>query len=365
MKQLNQAVDGYEIDVPLTKPSEMRGGGTAYLAQVERLHAKSLKSAKLLIEWFQPDLFFMTLQGVDMVEHDFWRYMNKPDSPYSKVIENWYVKLDSAVGELKAYADSDTHFLVLSDHGSMPVSASFHVNEYLRAHGLLVLRDDKTVRRRGSNYTRIRESIMRNLPPEIIKAIYDRVPDFIAHRLTASAKVERILTQLIENIDWERTGIFSTGGVQANFYVNLHPAHGKTERGGSSALLAVLSSNLKSLRHPTTGEKLRVVFHHRDETFTGPYREEAPDLCVEFFTQDEKIHVNPTLGSGRLWSFAPHLSAEHVREGYWACSGPKIRHGLQLDARLLDLTPTLLELMGVHSTEDFDGRVLREILSPS
>src|SRR5437867_7037823 len=55
MQRLDRAVDGYEIDVPLTKPSEMRGGGRAYLAQVERLHAKSLKSAKLLLEWFRPD----------------------------------------------------------------------------------------------------------------------------------------------------------------------------------------------------------------------------------------------------------------------------------------------------------------------
>src|SRR6266571_548902 len=74
MKRLNRAVGGYEVDVPLTKPSDMRGGGEAYLAQVERLHSKSVKSAKQLIEWFHPDLFMTTLQGVDMVEHDFWRY---------------------------------------------------------------------------------------------------------------------------------------------------------------------------------------------------------------------------------------------------------------------------------------------------
>src|SRR6266540_964579 len=106
MKRLNQAVGGYEIDVPLTKPSDMRGGGEAYLAQVERLHSKSVKSAQQLIEWYRPDFFMMTLQGVDMVEHDFWRYMKRPESRFSRVIESWYVKLDAAVGELRKYADA-------------------------------------------------------------------------------------------------------------------------------------------------------------------------------------------------------------------------------------------------------------------
>lgn len=362
MKRLNRALGGYEIDVPLTKPSEMRGGGEAYLAQVDRLHLKSVSAAKQLIEWFQPDFFMMTLQGVDMVEHDFWRYMTRPESPYSKVIQNWYVKLDAAVGELRRYADRDTYFLVLSDHGSMPVSASFHINEYLRAQGLLVLRDGRTVTRRGSNYTKIRESIMRNLPPEVIKAIYDRVPDFIAHKLTASAKVERILTQLIDNIDWQRTRIFSTGGVQANIYLNSLNGHSETGRNDKDLeLLSMLEKQLDGLGHPKTGDRLRAVFHYKKETFPGPFQEEAPDLCVEFFTHDEKVHVNPSVGSGKLWSFAPHLSAEHVREGYWAFSGPKIQRGLEYDASILDLAPTLLNLLNVKGPEDFDGKALDQI----
>src|SRR3989441_11436674 len=103
MKRLDQTLHGYEIDVPLTKPSEMSGGEEAYLAQVERLHTKSLESAKLLLEWFKPDLFFMTLQGIDMVQHDFSRYMDRPESEYSNVVRDWYIRLDQAVGELREF----------------------------------------------------------------------------------------------------------------------------------------------------------------------------------------------------------------------------------------------------------------------
>src|SRR3989442_15203012 len=42
MKKLDSAVGGYEADVPLAKPSEMKGGERAYLSEVERLHSKSV-----------------------------------------------------------------------------------------------------------------------------------------------------------------------------------------------------------------------------------------------------------------------------------------------------------------------------------
>src|SRR5207247_2330142 len=137
----------YEVDVPLTKPSEMKGGEEAYLIQVERLHTKSVDSAKLLLEWYKPELFVMTLQGIDLVQHDFSRYMNQPGSEHTDVVRDWYIKVDQAVGELRRLATQDTTFLILSDHGSIPISTSFHVNEYLRSQG--ILRTNQTTERRN------------------------------------------------------------------------------------------------------------------------------------------------------------------------------------------------------------------------
>jgi len=115
------------------------------------------------------------------------------------------------------------------------------------------------------------------------------------------------------------------------------------------------------LKHPTTGESLRTVFHFRDEAFSGPYTSEAPDVCVEFFAGDQKIHVNPGLGSGKVWSFEPHLSAEHVREGFWSITGPGVKAGMSLDAGILDLAPTIQKLLSLSVSRDSDGKVLDEI----
>lgn len=365
MKRLDRAVDGYEIDVPLTKPSEMRGGEEAYLAQVERLHTKSVESAKLLLDWFKPDLFFMTLQGIDMVQHDFSRYMDQPDSAYADVVRDWYVRLDQAIGELKQFTTPETYLMILSDHGSMPITTSFHVNEYLRTRGILSLKNSSEKKSREI-YTPLRKMILKRLPPNAIKAVYRLTPDRIAHKLTVSAQHERTLTHLIDSIDWANTKAFSTGGPQAAIYINsTNYAGGVLQDPGKRAeLVANLEALLGELTHPSTGEKIRAVYHRREDTFQGPYAMEAPDLAVELFGKDEKIHINITLGSGNVWSFSPHLSSEHVREGFWCMSGPGIPKGLRLDASILDLAPTLEKMLGLEIAQDVDGKILATLFAP-
>jgi predicted AlkP superfamily phosphohydrolase/phosphomutase len=364
MKRLDQAVDGYEIDVPLTKPSEMRGGEEAYLVQVERLHAKSLESAKLLLEWYKPDLFFMTLQGIDMVQHDFSRYMDQPGSAYSSVVRDWYVRLDQAVGELRKFTTPETYLLVLSDHGSMPISTSFHVNEYLRARGILKVKDSPEKKSREI-YTPLRKMILRTLPPNAIRAVYRLTPDRLAHKLTVSAQHERTLTRLVNSIDWSNTRAFSTGGPQAAIYINTTNYDGGSLQDPEQrkGLVKSLENMLGELTHPATGEKIRAVYHRREDTFQGPYQMEAPDLAVELFGKNEKIHINITLDSGEIWSFAPHLSSEHVREGFWCMAGPGIPESLRLDASILDLAPTLQKILGLGLSQDLDGKVLSPLLA--
>jgi predicted AlkP superfamily phosphohydrolase/phosphomutase len=344
----------------------MRGGEQAYLAQVERLHTKSVESAKLLLEWYKPDLFFMTLQGIDMVQHDFSRYMEKPGSEYSNVVRDWYVRLDEAFGELRTFTTPETYVLVLSDHGSMPITTSFHVNEYLRSQGILTLKS--TLEKKGREiYTPLRRFILKTLPPNAIRTVYRLTPDRLAHKLTVSAQHERTLTRLVDSIDWTNTKAFSTGGPQAAIYINSTNYDGGVLQDPErrAELVEGLENMLGDLTHPSTGERIRAVYHRREDTFNGPYQMEAPDLAVELFGKEEKIHINITLGSGRIWSFAPHLSSEHVREGFWTMAGPGVPRDLRLDASILDLAPTLQKLLRLEVSRDVDGKILSPLLSQS
>ena len=362
MRDIDREVGGYEIDVPVTNPTQMRGGERAYLAQVERLHLKCLEATKMLISRHQPDIFMMTFQGVDLVHHDFWRYMNDQNSPFRNVVQDWYVRMDGAIGELRRFADSSTYTLVLSDHGSAPVSTSFFINKYLTANGLLIAKNH--AKHKGETYTRIRSWVLRTLPPETIARIYKSTPNFISHKLTLSGTIERILLNLVNNIDWERTRAFSTGGHQAHIYVNTDSSG--VESDGEAKRCQVVRDIIRlmsELSHPLTREKIRPVFHFREDCFQGPYEKEAPDVCVELYSGEEKVQINPRLGSGELWNSAPHFSSVHTREGFWGMCGPGISQGCSLDVKLVDLAPTLLSLLGLRIDTDFDGRALSEILA--
>jgi predicted AlkP superfamily phosphohydrolase/phosphomutase len=365
MKRLNSAVGGYEADVPLAKPSEMKGGEKAYLSEVERLHSKSVECARLLLEWFQPDLFVMTLQGLDMVQHDFWHFMEDPQSQYANVVQDWYVKMDEAIGELAHGTNEDTYFLVMSDHGSVPVASSLYINEFLRSKGLLASKDNghERAREKGSS-RKIREYAIRHVPPRIVRTVYRLSPSFIANKLTVSAEMERVLRDLVQSIDWTRTLAFSTGGHGAAIYVNSQPERPAelSATAARSEIVSKICELLSDLTDPVSGAKVRPVFHLGEKVFWGPYQNEAPDLCVELFEEDKKIQVNPRLGSRKIWSSSSHFAATHVREGFWALAGPKVRPGLTQDAGILDLAPTLLSLLGLDALDDFDGQVIDLLL---
>src|SRR5947208_16740576 len=106
---------------------------------------------------------------------------------------------------------------------------------------------------------------------------------------------------------------------------------------------------------PTTGEKVRPIFHLREDTFKGPFQDEAPDLFVELYSGDEKIQISPRLGTGKLWSLSPHFSSSHTREGFWAVARPHMKHRLRLDAGLLDLAHTLLHPVVIKPSTVLDG----------
>ncbi|HEV2119468.1 MAG TPA: alkaline phosphatase family protein [Candidatus Bathyarchaeia archaeon] len=364
MKRLDSSVSGYEIDVPLTKPTSMKGGEKTYLLQVQKLHDKTLQAAKQLIEWYEPDVFTMTFQAIDQVHHDFWKYMDNQDSPYANVLRDWYIKMDAAIGELRELSGPLTNVLVLSDHGSAPVSSALFINKYLESNGLLTVKGP--VKRKGENYVKLRNWVLKTLPPSAIATIYKMTPEFIGYRFTESAAIERTLQSLVDNIDWDKTLAFSTGGHQAHIYVTYDLVDKLKGGEGSQTKTSVVEKlcNLMSeLTDPKSGEKISPIFHFKEDTFKGPFQNEAPDLCVELYTKNEKVQVNPRLGAKQLWSSSPHFSSIHTREGFYGITGLNIRHGVKLDANLLDLAPTLLRLLNVETEADFDGRVLDQVIA--
>ncbi len=76
--------------------------------------------------------------SLDRIQHMFWR--DRPD-----IIDAWYMKLDAMVGRILQTVEnrmpSDTHVLVLSDHGFTRFDHKVHLNRWLLEQGYLVKKD--------------------------------------------------------------------------------------------------------------------------------------------------------------------------------------------------------------------------------
>src|SRR5207245_11433887 len=113
---------------------------------------------RLLIYWFRLDVFVMSLQGIDMIQHYFWHYMIRLQSQYEDDVLDWYVKMDEAIGRLTHGTDEDTFVLVLSDHGGASVASTLYINEFLRSQGLLECNNNGgDLARSNGSYRKIRQ----------------------------------------------------------------------------------------------------------------------------------------------------------------------------------------------------------------
>ena len=63
------------------------------------------------------------------------------------------------------------------------------------------------------------------------------------------------------------------------------------------------------------------------------------------------------------WNYRPRgWTGVHKREGVFLACGPGIKRGVEIQgARIYDLAPTILHVLGAPMPRDMDGSVLREI----
>src|SRR5438093_13023996 len=129
------------------------------------------------------------------------------------------------------------------------------------------------------------------MPPSMESGIYKITPDFMSHKLTASDAIERTLQGLIDNLDWDKTLAFSTGGHQAHIYVNYDLIDKlKDDQPAQTVpdIVEKLCNMMSELTDPKTGEKLKPIFHFKKNMFSGPFQYVAPDLSVQPFNNSEK-----------------------------------------------------------------------------
>lgn len=330
--------------------------------------------ARHLMQKHPWDCFAVVFRSLDAAQHCYWKYMD-PTHPhhdpaqaqvYGQVIFDAYCQLDSSLGRIRDMLDDDTTIMVMSDHGfGRKHPASTQLNRWLASRGLL----GYPARKSASFSTRMVGKLYRLVSARASR----RTKEMLANWLPRLR--DKVQSQICyADFDWQATKAYADGLFPA-IRINLkgREPEGVVEPGEEyDRLVERLKAELAECRDSVTGQPIVEAVYHRDEIYTGPHVDGAPDLLIRW-SEEQVIHglaierdaelpdqPQQTLIPGE----DPNLiSGDHKFYGVLMLGGRSIRADNQITgAGLTDLAPTILSLMDVPIPAEMDGRVLTEAL---
>jgi predicted AlkP superfamily phosphohydrolase/phosphomutase len=318
------------------------------------------------------DLFAVVYWDTDMVQHETWRLLDPSHPRYDaaesqqkrQLILDFHRKVDADVGRLLDEVGPDTQVVVMSDHGFGPVHSFFLTNNWLASIGLLKFK--RTL------WTLVKRALFRlGYTPlrmfRITKALgLSNLRKSVRFQRKAGL-INRIFLSF-NDVDWSRTQAFSIGSF-GQVYINLAGLRpeGIVQPGKDyEELVDRIHREALALRDPRDGQPLVERVYRREEIFQGRYADRSPDLLVQSRGWEYMAFGHADFGSNKLVESIIGLSGHHRLDGIVLMAGPGVKPGIELEgANIMDLTPTILHLMGQPVPQDLDGRVLTEAFEES
>lgn len=277
------------------------------------------------------DLFVAVIETTDRISHMMFRLID-PKHPmydaglaakYGDSIEKIYRRADDLVGRLQAKLPEGTVFMVMSDHGFHSFRRGVNLNTWLVQNG----------------YMKFEGQLDNN------KGLAD---------LFGRGK-------FFEGVDWTRTRAYAVGLGQIYFNLRGREGQGVVSAGAEyKALQDEIREKLVTVTDPDNGERVFRDIYKRDDIYTGEYLQFAPDLQVGF-SDGYRVGWQDTLGgvtravvenNNRKWSGDHCATATEISGGVFF-SNRKITTETP---GIMDLSPTVLKLLGVPLPADLDGK---------
>ena len=316
--EVDRAAGGYVFDVRnfRMEPKD------SLLTQLYEMMRKRFAAARRLAQTKPWRFFAMVVMAVDRLHHAFWRYVDprhrlyEPGNPYENVVRDFYIEMDAEIGQLLEVLGSETTVLLASDHGAKRMDGGICLNEWLIQNGYLTLKE---------------------APSE-------------PTRLTMSM------------IDWEKTRVWGEGGYYGRIFLNIkgREPQGTVPKAQVETLRDEIIESLEALGE---GGKPIGTRARRPEDLYAQVNGAAPDLIAEF----GGLHWRSIgqVGSGRILTFENDTGpddANHAERGVFIAAGPGVAHepSPRLGMSLLDVAPTVLDLLGAEPPADAQGANLLE-----
>ncbi len=316
-REIEQAVGEYIFDV-----KDFRTDDKDYLLrQIYEMTDRRFALADHLLRTKPWDLFVMVEMGTDRMHHGFWKDMDPEHrkhvdgGPHETAILDYHKHVDRLVAGVLEHADDDTAVLVVSDHGAKRMDGGIRVNEWMRREGLL----------------------------------------------TTLADPAEATTLSEAGVDWSRTTAWGEGGYYSRVFLNVQgrEPNGVVPAADYEQTRDELAARLEAIPDEEGRPIGTKVF--KPESIYPEVNGIAPDLIVHF--GDLLWRSVGTVGGGEgIHTFENDTGpddANHAQEGMLIMAGPGIPStGLRDGMHLLDVAPTVLELLDVPAPDGLRGTSL-------
>ena len=292
------------------------------LRQIYEMTDKRFKLADHFLSTKPWELFAMVEMGTDRIHHGFWKDMDPahrkhvPGGAYEQAILEYHIHVDGLLANLLRHADDETAVLVVSDHGAKRMDGGIRINEWLRQEGLLGLQREP----QGRSSTR----------------------DC--------------------GIDWSRTKVWAEGGYYSRVFLNVEgrEPEGTIPAADYERFRDELIERISAIPDDQGSPIPTRVF--RPEDVYPEIKGVAPDLIVHFGDLYWRA-VGTVGGDEGIYTFDNDTGpddANHAQHGMFILRAPGVEPGLREGAHLLDVAPTVLELLGQPVPPAMRGASLRE-----
>jgi len=382
-EELVKHLGGIQLDLRFLGAMSTDERRNQVLAEMEQMDNQWTKAALYLLENHPQDVMMFVFMSIDTVQHYFWQHMDKGHflhdlklaPKFGDAVRKVYERLDAAAGQIIDRLPPETTLFVVSDHGGGPVvDRTIFLNRYLAQLGLLNY-DEKTtsgIRRLGKKLLRVSFSALRS-------TLTSRQKSRLAMLFPKIRQKSEMAYSSFTSIDWSRTKAYCSEVLASPpcIWINLKGVkpQGIVDPGDYDALVAFIIEKLAELKDPRSGKPVINRVYRRNEIFHGPFSREGADLVLDWWSEDSLFSSQPSFpeDTGKpaliIREHRPSETSEwggtHRLNGILIGRGSGFKSGAEIaNARLIDIAPTLLHLLGVPVPEDMDGKVLASAFQP-
>jgi predicted AlkP superfamily phosphohydrolase/phosphomutase len=294
---------GYIVDAD---PWKARESKDLALQEVNAALDARVRTLFHLLENEDWDYLHVHVMETDRLHHFLWQQMEEGHPTYAPAFYEFYQRIDDMLGRLAATLDDDTTLMWMADHGFCTITKEVYVNRWLADNGWLKLR---------------------TVPPDRKKGLDEIDPSSVAYSLDPGRVFIRVRGR-------EKEGVVAPGAEY-------------------EALRDEIGAAALALRDPDSGAPIFQATFKREDLYHGPYLEQAADLILAPY---DGYDPKGPLYKETLTYKGEELVGMHTYDDAMLYVGgheiPQARFSV------LDVMPTILDLMGMAQPPDLDGESL-------